>query len=82
MIMDIFRKVIEDQKVYCGKCSGELERQRSLKIFRVISGRTVKCEKWVHIYITVIIGKDEFRKMIWQHLPSWIKDSQNTATRA
>jgi len=23
MIMDIFRKVIGDQKVYCGKCSGE-----------------------------------------------------------
>ena len=28
MIMDIFRKVIRDQKVYCGKCSGELETSK------------------------------------------------------
>ena len=25
MIMDIFRKVMEEQKVYCGECSGEMK---------------------------------------------------------
>lgn len=59
MIMDIFRKVIEDQKVYCGKCSGELE---TAEVTEDISGNlreNFKCEKCGATSVYFIIGKDQ-----------------------
>ena len=59
MIVDIFRKVIEDQKVYCGKCSGELE---TAEVTEDLSGNlreNLKCEKCGATSVYFIIGKDQ-----------------------
>jgi hypothetical protein len=59
MVMDIFRKVIEDQKVYCGKCSGEM---KTVAITDGLSGNlreNLKCGKCGATSIYFIIGKDE-----------------------
>jgi hypothetical protein len=59
MIMDIFRKVIEDQKVYCGKCSGEM---KTVEITDGLSGNlreNLKCEKCGVTSVYFIIGKDD-----------------------
>ncbi len=59
MIMDIFRKVIEDQKVYCGKCSGEME---TVEITDRLSGNlreNLKCGRCGETSVYFIIGRDE-----------------------
>ncbi len=59
MVMDIFRKVIADQKVYCGKCSGEME---TVDITEDVSGNLredVKCAKCGATSIFFITGKDQ-----------------------
>lgn len=59
MIMDIFRKVIEDQKVYCGECSGEM---KTVEVTDDLSGNlreNLKCGKCGATSIYFIIGKDE-----------------------
>ena len=55
--MDIFRKVIEDQKVYCGKCAAEME---TVKITEGISGNLredLKCGKCGATSIYFVTGK-------------------------
>ncbi len=59
MIMDIFRKVIEDQKVYCGECSGEMKPG---EVTEHVSGNlreNLKCGKCGATSIYFIIGKDD-----------------------
>ncbi len=59
MIVDIFRKVIEDQKVYCGECSGEM---KTMEVTDDLSGNlreNLKCGRCGATSIYFIIGKDE-----------------------
>jgi DNA-directed RNA polymerase subunit M/transcription elongation factor TFIIS len=59
MIMDIFRKVIEDQKVYCGKCSAEME---TTEVTEDVSGNlreNLKCKKCGATSVYFVIGKDQ-----------------------
>jgi hypothetical protein len=59
MIMDIFRKVIADQKVYCGKCSGELEAAEVTEDSSGNLRENLKCEKCGAASVYFIIGKDQ-----------------------
>jgi hypothetical protein len=58
MIMDIFRKVIEDQKVYCGKCSGEMKPVEFTDDSAGNLRENLKCGKCA-TSVYFIIGKDE-----------------------
>ena len=59
MIMDIFRKVIADQKVYCGKCSGELEASEATEDSSGNLRENLKCAKCGATSIYFVIGKDQ-----------------------
>ena len=59
MIMDIFRKAIADQKVYCGKCSGELETAEVTEDSSGNLRENLKCERCGATSVYFIIGKDQ-----------------------